>query len=139
MSRRTHRPAVVVRSRQLHLPAGFLADGTRAATLKEVISPKVATIDGPQLTDDQRAALTAQRIAAQPRFRVATLSRGIVEKEQAIQEVLERTALGTALIDIEHRAIEMLRVEAERRRRARARKAATSKRRAGRRTSARRR
>ena len=97
------------------MPAGFLADGSRQATLKEVVSPKVATVDGAALTEWQRVELTARRIALQRRFKIFALGYGFIGKKQAIEAVKDQTPLGEALIDVEHRAIALLKEEPIRR------------------------
>ena len=104
------------------LAAGLHVGASRYATLTEVMSPALPTADGDQLSLDQRAELTAARIRAQTQFRVGCLRHGLIEKAGAIGEVRARTPLGLALIDIEHRAIAMLKDELARRRAARRRR-----------------
>jgi hypothetical protein len=100
-------------SRQLRLPAGFHPDG-RPAPLRHVLDPARPTIDGEQLTDDQRRQLTALRISRQKGFRIGVLGDGVVTKRRALQEVKAATPIGLALVDIEQRAIRLMREWAER-------------------------
>src|SRR3954468_12520008 len=96
---------VTIRARQMHLPAGFLADGRRPATLRQVVSPATPTLDGARLTDRQRDALAMMRIRRQKRFRMMALGGGVIGKRRALEEIRQRSAIGRALVEIEHIAI----------------------------------
>lgn len=100
-------------AKQWRLPAGYHADG-RPASLTRVVDPKTPTIDGDRLSAGQRAALAALRIGRQKAFRVGVLGNGVVTKRRALKEVKAGTPLGLALVDIEHRAIRLMREWAER-------------------------
>lgn len=103
--------------RQLALPAGYRADGS-VATLRDVLAPAIPTIDGADLTDDDRAELTLMRIHAQPDLRLVGPGY-VIDKNRAIEEVRRGTPLGSILVNVEHRAIDFLRQTAEKQRRRR--------------------
>ena len=97
--------------RQWGLPAGLHRDG-RVATLREVLDPKVPTIDGDRLTDQQRTAIASERMQQQEHFRIGVLGIGVVDKERALAEMTAGSRLGRALIEIEHRTISLMREHA---------------------------
>ncbi len=109
------RPTSPIPRRQWHLPAGFHPDG-RPATFTHVVDPRRTTVDGDDLTDDQRRALTLLRLGRQKSVRLGSLADGVIDQARALDEVRRRTPLGEALVDIEHRAIRLMREYAERHR-----------------------
>jgi len=54
------------------------------------------------------------RIRRQKAFRVGILGTGVVTKARALKEVAAQTPIGLALVDIEHRAIRLMREYADR-------------------------
>jgi hypothetical protein len=104
--------------RQLTLPAGYLADGSGVASLRDVLSSKVPTLDGPALNDDERLRLTLLRIEAQPTFELVGPGM-VLDKARALDEVRRRTPIGEMLIAIENRTIEFVRETADVQRRRR--------------------
>lgn len=120
-AKRTLPPRVVIPRQQRHLPVGFHETSGRQATLREVISPTIPTIDGDRLTLDQKAALTVKRIARQKHFELLT-RHGRIGKRRAIQEVKRQSPLGLAIIDLEHTVIQIVSEEAARRRQSRRRR-----------------
>jgi|RhiMetdeSRZDD1v2_1073273.scaffolds.fasta_scaffold17810_4 hypothetical protein len=99
-----------------------MANGIGVATLRDVLSPRVPTIDGDDLTDENRAALTIMRIEAQHDLRVAARG-GVLDKARAIEEVRRDTPLGRVLVKVEHQAIGFLKeIAAQQRRRREAKK-----------------
>jgi hypothetical protein len=102
------RSASEIPEEQLELPAGYSADGSRMVSLREVLSPDVPTADFPQLAPEQKAALTAERIRRQPKFKLGMVGAGIIDKERAIQEVKAQSDVGRTLIEIEQRTINHL-------------------------------
>lgn len=101
------RPAHIP-AKQWKLAAGFHVDG-RLASLRDVMNPAVATVDGPALSSEQRVTLTVHRLQSQAKFRLGVLGVGIVDKDRAITEVRDGTSLGLALVAVEHRAIDLMR------------------------------
>jgi len=97
---------------QWDFPAGYTADGKRLANLREMIDPNVPTMSLAQLNPEQRAELVAERIARQPKFQLAMVGAGVLDKERAISEVKAQTEIGRALMEIEQNAIHMLVEEA---------------------------
>src|SRR4051812_30117975 len=95
-------------AKQWSLPAGYHPNG-RPAALAHVVDPARPTIDGDQLTDAQRAALAMLRIERQKTFRIGVLGTGVVTKRRALKEVRNGSPIGVALVDIEHRAIRLMR------------------------------
>lgn len=100
------RPAPIPQS-QWELPASYSADGT-LATLREVADPKVPTLSLPELSPVQRADVVVKRIEAQPKFQIAMVGAGIIDKERAIAEVKAGSKVGRALMEIEQRVINNL-------------------------------
>lgn len=107
-SLRRGRPAPVP-AKQWRLPAGYHRDRKGFATLRHVVDPDTPTVDGAELTDEQRTELTLERLKRQKRFRVGVLGTSLIDKKRALEEVQHLTAIGRALIDVEHRAIRLLR------------------------------
>jgi hypothetical protein len=97
-----------ISAEQWDLPASFNAEGTQMATLREVVNPEVPTLSLAELSPDQRADLVAKRIEAQPKFQLAMVGAGIIDKERAIAEVKAKTKIGRALCEIEQRVINNL-------------------------------
>ena len=95
------------------MPAGFHPDG-RPAAFTKVVDPHTATVDGERLSDQQRRELTLLRIARQKHLHLGSLDDGVIDKARALREVEGGTALGAVLVDIEHRAIRLMREYAER-------------------------
>lgn len=91
--------------KQLEIPAGFHSDGSRAATLREVLDPNVPTIQLTDLTLAQRARLVAKRLELQPSLELAMVGAGMIDKARAITEVKNKTQVGKLLIQIEHQMI----------------------------------
>ena len=94
--------------KQWEMPAGFCADGSAQATLREVIDPDVATIQLAELSLEQRAELVAKRLELQPQIDLAMIGAGVIDKSRAITEVKNRTKVGKLLIEIEHQMIRNL-------------------------------
>ena len=100
------KPATVSQ-KQLDMPASYSADGT-LATLREVVNPQVPTLSLAELSPAQRVDVVAQRIEAQPKFQIAMVGAGVIDKERAIAEVKSGTKIGRALMEIEQRVINNL-------------------------------
>lgn len=90
------------------MPAGFCADGSAQATLREVVDPNVATIQLAELSLEQRADLVAKRLELQAQIDLAMIGAGVIDKSRAITEVKNRTKVGKLLIEIEHQMIRNL-------------------------------
>ncbi len=101
-------PVFRIPAEQWEFPAGYTADGKRLANLREVVDPDIATMSLSQLTPEQRAELVAERIARQPRFQLAMVGAGVVDRDRAISEVKGQTEIGRALMEIEQNAIHLL-------------------------------
>lgn len=94
--------------KQWAMPAGFCADGSAQASLRDVVDPNVATIQLAELSLEQRADLVAQRLELQPQVDLAMIGAGVIDKSRAITEVKNRTKVGKLLIEIEHQMIRNL-------------------------------
>ena len=94
--------------KQWEMPAGFCADGTGQATLREVMDPEVPTIQLSELSLEQRADLVAKRLELQSEIDLAMIGAGVIDKARAITEVKNRTKVGKLLIEIEHQMIRNL-------------------------------
>jgi len=91
---------------QWNMPAGYKADRSGMATLKEVADPHVhTTLSFSELTPDQRAELVAKRIEMQPKFNVSMLGIGVIDKDRALAEVRAQSKAGRILTEIEQRLI----------------------------------
>lgn len=99
-------PAAIAQS-QWKLPASYSADGT-LATLREVADPEVPTLSLSDLSPGQRADVVVKRIEAQPKFQIAMVGAGVIDKERAIAEVKSGSKVGRALVEIEQRVINNL-------------------------------
>src|SRR5438876_3380212 len=83
----TRRTSRALPQKQLEIPAGFHSDGSRAATLREVLDPDVPTLQLTDLTLEQRAKLVAKRLELQPSIELAMVGAGMIDKARAINEV----------------------------------------------------
>jgi hypothetical protein len=93
---------------QMELPVTFDAGG-KPVTLREVMTPGHGSVLSPaSLSPAKRAELTVKRIEAQPKFEVAMVGGGIVNKERAIKEVEAQSDIGKVLTEIEQRVIQNL-------------------------------
>lgn len=101
--------------KQLDMPAGFHSDGSKHATLREVLNPDVPTTQLSDLTFEQRAELVAKRLELQPKIELAMIGAGMIDKARAITEVKGRTKVGRLLIEIEHQMIRNLIEQAQKR------------------------
>lgn len=99
--------------KQLEMPAGFHADGSTLATLRDVLDPDQATMQLSDLPLHKRAELVAERLTRQPGFELAMVGAGLIDKARAITEVKNRTKVGRLLIEIEHQMIRNLMEQAQ--------------------------
>jgi len=99
--------------KQLEMPAGFHADGSTLATLKDVLDPDKATMQLSDLPLHKRAELVAERLTRQPGFELAMVGAGMIDKARAITEVKNQTKVGRLLIEIEHQMIRNLMEQAQ--------------------------
>jgi hypothetical protein len=91
---------------ELNLPAGFTSDGSRMATLREILDPQVATRSLLQLSSDHRFDLAAKRIEMRPDdFELILPGYGTVDKSRAVAEVRARTKIGRYLVEVEETAV----------------------------------
>lgn len=104
--RKTKRHSVP--AKQWEMPAGFCADGSGQASLRDVVDPGVATLQLSDLTLDQRAHLVTKRLELQSKIDLAMIGAGLIDKERAITEVKNKTKVGRLLIEIEHQMIRNL-------------------------------
>ena len=87
---------------ELGLPAGFTSDGARMATLREVLSPAVATRSIPQLSQDHWLDLAAKRVQLRPaEFSLTVPLHGKIGRERAVTEIRAGTRIGLHLAEIE--------------------------------------
>jgi len=112
-SRKTVSRKAAFPEKQLEMPAGFHADGSTLATLRDVLDPDKATMQLSDLPLDKRAELVAERLSRQPGFELAMVGAGMIDKARAITEVKNRTKVGRLLIEIEHQMIRNLMEQAQ--------------------------
>jgi hypothetical protein len=99
-------PIVAVGKSELDLPAGFTADGSCMATLREVLDPKVPTRALRQLSEDHRFDLAAKRIEMSPEtFRLVIPGHGTIDKVRGVAEVRDRSRIGRHLAELQCLAI----------------------------------
>lgn len=92
---------------QLNLVAGFDIDGKKRITLKELLERKITEL--PKLTIEKQEELTIERIKTQEEFKISIIDQTIkkdFDKEQAIEEIKNKTDFGKQLIKIEMRAVQ---------------------------------
>jgi hypothetical protein len=104
----TARKTRALLQKQLAMPAGFYADDSSVASLREVVDPTVPTKHLSELTLEQRAELVAERLALQPSLELAMIGAGLIDKQRAITEVKGATKVGKLLIEIEDQMIRNL-------------------------------
>lgn len=95
-------------AKQWEMPAGFCSDGSKHATLREVVDPNVPTMQLSGLTLQQRAELAVKRLELQSKIELAMVGAGMVDKARAITEVKNKTKVGRLLIEIEDQMIRNL-------------------------------
>jgi hypothetical protein len=105
--------AAPVPQEQWGMPVTFSPAGD-PVSLRDFTQSRVPALSLAQLTPEQRAELTARRIALQPRFEVAMVGAGTVDKERALAEVRAQSEVGQLLIEIEQRLISNLIASARR-------------------------
>lgn len=91
---------------QLKLVAGFDVDEKTKITLKELLERKIMEI--PEFSQAQQEELTIERIKAQEEFKISIIDQDIkkdFDKEQAIEEIKNRTDFGKQLMKIEMRTL----------------------------------
>ncbi len=103
--KQAHRVSPELSKRQLDLAIGFVANTSSPATLREVLSPKVKTIQGSGLSADQLRALVIRRLQAQSALPLGEPGRGTLSVSGAIRHVTDQTTLGQAIEAIELRAM----------------------------------
>jgi len=97
---------VTLEELELDLPAGFTADGSRMATLREVLDPKVPTRTLRQLSEDHRFDLAAKRIEMAPEtFRLVIPGHGTIDRVRGVTEVRDRSRIGRHLAELQFLAI----------------------------------
>jgi hypothetical protein len=106
--KQTSRTPTAFPHKQWGMPAGFCADGSRHASLREVIDPDQPTMQLSDLTFDQRADLVMKRLELQKEINLAMIGAGLIDKARAITEVKNKTRVGRLLIEIEHQMIRNL-------------------------------
>jgi hypothetical protein len=93
---------------QLDLPVTFDSAG-KMVTLRQVMAPGHGSVLSlASLSPEKRAELTVKRIEAQPKFEVAMIGGGLVDKARAVEEVKAQTDIGKVLTEIEQRVIQNL-------------------------------
>jgi hypothetical protein len=100
--------ATPVPADQLDLPVSIDSAG-RYVTLRELMQPGHVTVAAmSSLSPERRADLTAQRVAAQPKYQLAMVGGGMIDKDRAIEEIKSQSEIGRLLIEIEQRVINHL-------------------------------
>jgi len=93
------------------LSAGYMRDGSRMASLREMVDPTVPTKALGELSYDELAALVYRRLhhTANKRRAMRMLGvTGLIDNARAMEEVRSKSHIGHALIDIERRFIRLL-------------------------------
>jgi hypothetical protein len=103
---------MVIPKEQWDLPVAFSPDGGKLVSLKEVTRESEPSLSLAQLSGDQRAQLVKARIEAQPKYEIAMLGAGLIDKKRAVNEVENQTKIGRSLVEIEQILINNLLEEA---------------------------
>ena len=106
--KKTSRKSAAFPAKQWEMPAGYCADGSGHASLRDVVDPEVATMQLSDLTLQQRAELVVKRLELQSKIELAMIGAGMIDKARAITEVKNQTRVGRLLIEIEHQMIRNL-------------------------------
>ena len=78
-------------------------------TLREIVSGADSdTKPLEDLNDQERVALTAERINGQRKFKIGLVGIGVLDKKRAIEEVRKQSSAGKTLVNIEQRVIRMV-------------------------------
>ena len=97
-----------IAERQWKLKAGYRRDGSSMLSLRELLdAPETDARSLTDLTEEEQAELTAERIRHQRKFKVSLVGIGTIDKKRAIAEVRALSPAGRTLIEIEKRAIRM--------------------------------
>jgi hypothetical protein len=107
---------------QWRLPAGVHVSTGRAATLRDVLDPKVPTRSFAGLSRKRQSEIIAARIRGQKRFRLWIFGLGQVSRRRAVLAVQSRDPLGQALIELDRSILATLEEEGARRRKPRGRR-----------------
>jgi hypothetical protein len=91
---------------QWDMPASLSADGSRMASLRELVDSGTPTLSLGQLSQDQFADVVAKRIEAQPKFELQMIGAGKIDKKRAVAEVKAQTEIGRTLMEIERNLID---------------------------------
>src|SRR5688572_14434846 len=94
----------MVSAEQWKLPVGISETG-ELISLKEAVRQEKAALSFGQLSPADQAKLVVARIEKQPKFELAMVGAGVVDKERAVKEVNAQTPVGRTLIEIEQRTI----------------------------------
>lgn len=96
---------------QLDLPVSIDSLGNYI-TLREFMQPSrgfgMAPPSLATLSPERRAEVTVKRIEAQPKFELAMIGGGIIDKKRAIEEVKSQSDIGRLLVEIEQNVINHL-------------------------------
>lgn len=91
-----------------NLPAGFKEDGG-IATLAEVISPKVATMNLFTMSSTSQKELVIERIKRQKNYPVLSFLEGNeIDQQAAISEVEKQSPIGKIIEQAEQNAIQIM-------------------------------
>jgi len=116
---RKRRTRVRIPRGQWRLAAGVHVSTGRAATLRDVLNPKVPTRSFAGLSHRRQSEIVAARIRGQKRFRLWIFGLGQVSKRRAVGAVQSRDRLGKALIELDRGILATVEEEGARRRRKR--------------------
>lgn len=90
------------------MPITYCVDGETLATLRQVVNHEVATIPVDTLSERQWIAVVMARIKKAATFEFYMFGHGVVERERALKEVMERTNAGGVLTEIEQNLVRNL-------------------------------
>jgi hypothetical protein len=106
-NRRRSRPGISKRTPKTAVLAGFLADGSRPASVEEVLDPNVATRIGRDLSIDETLHLCLKRIRNSPGFVSMRMlgAHGVIDRNRALAELKKGSNVGLHLLEIERRFV----------------------------------
>lgn len=100
---------IAIPPEQMDLPVAFDASGKTLLTPRHLQKTKETAGEFAQLSPEQKAHLTAERIQRLPKFELAMVGAGLIDKARAIREVQALSPVGRQLIEIEERTINLVR------------------------------
>lgn len=97
------------KSKEVPTFAGMLHDGSRLATIEEVLDPNIATRTWKDLSSDETNQLCLRRITNNNNFIAMRMlgTPNVIDKKKALSEIKKQSPIGLHLLEIERRYIRL--------------------------------